>query len=151
MNKFMKMAIEEARKGIDEGHGGPFGCVIVKDGKVLAKAHNEVVLNQDPTCHGEVNAIRMACKKIKSFDLTGCVLYTTGYPCTMCFGAILWANIQKVYYGCNPTDIENIGLRDKEFQENLIVNEVKMCEELDRKECLKLYKKYNDMENKVIY
>ena len=151
MNKFMKMAIEEANKGIDEGHGGPFGCVIVKDGKVLAKAHNQVVLNQDPTCHGEVNAIRRACKKIKSFDLTGCVLYTTGYPCTMCFGAILWANIQKVYYGCNPTDIENIGFRDKEFQENLIVNEVKMCEELDRKECLQLYDKYKNSGKQVTY
>ena len=103
MNKFMKMAIAEARKGIAMGHGGPFGAVVVKDGKVIAKGHNHVVANNDPTCHGEIDAIRKACKKLHSFDLSGCEIYTTGYPCPMCFCAILWANIEKVYY-----DLEEI-------------------------------------------
>ena len=99
MDKFMKIAISEARKGISAGHGGPFGCVIVKDGKIVGKGHNEVVKRNDPTCHGEVMAIRDACKNIGSFDLSGCDLYTTAEPCPMCAGAIMWANIKKVWYG----------------------------------------------------
>ena len=98
MNKFMEMAIEEAKLGIVEGHGGPFGCVIVKDGVVVGKGHNEVIKNNDPTCHGEMMAIHDACKNLKTFNLKGCELYTTGEPCPMCFSAILWANIEKVYY-----------------------------------------------------
>ena len=118
MSKFMKMAINEAKKGISEGHGGPFGAVIVKDGVVVGKGHNRVVLNNDPTCHGEVDAIRKACKKLNTFDLSGCDIYTTAYPCPMCFGAILWANINKIYYGCSTTNTETIGFRDKMFEEN---------------------------------
>ena len=116
MNKFMKIAIDEAKIGIKEGHGGPFGAVIVKDGEVISKGHNHVVVNNDPTCHGEVDAIRKACKKLNTFDLSGCDIYTTAYPCPMCFGAILWANIEKVYYGCNTTDTEIIKFRDKAFE-----------------------------------
>ena len=96
MNKYMRMAINEARKGIRNQHGGPFGAVIVKDGVVVGKGHNEVLKNNDPTCHGEMMAIHKACKKLKTFDLTGCELYTTGEPCPMCMSAILWANIDKV-------------------------------------------------------
>ena len=77
MNKFMKMAIEEAKKGIKSGHGGPFGAIIVKNGEVIGKGHNQVVANNDPTCHGEVSAIRKACKKLNTFDLSGCEIYTT--------------------------------------------------------------------------
>ena len=80
MNKYMKIAIKEAKKGILNGHGGPFGCVIVKGEEIIAKGHNQVLKHQDPTCHGEIMAIHKACKKIKSFDLSGCVLYTTGQP-----------------------------------------------------------------------
>ena len=80
MNKFMKMAIEEAKKGIDLGHGGPFGSVIVKDGKVVSKGHNHVVENNDPTCHGEIDAIRKACKKLKTFDLSGCEHHGLSVP-----------------------------------------------------------------------
>ena len=115
MNKYMKMAIKEAEKGIDCGHGGPFGCVIVKDGKVIAKGHNEVLKKKDPTCHGEMMAIHKACKKLGTHDLTGCEAYTTGEPCPMCLAAILWANIDKVYYGCNIFDTEKIGFRDNKF------------------------------------
>lgn len=151
MNKFMKMAIAEAQKGIAAGHGGPFGAIIVKDGKVVAKGHNHVVANNDPTCHGEIDAIRKACKKLGTFDLSGCEIYTTGYPCPMCFCAILWANIEKVYFGCNTTDTEIIGFRDKEFEEGIPAKKIAMCQEVDREECLKLYKDYNEIQNKTMY
>lgn len=146
----MQMAIEEAREGIQEGHGGPFGAVIVKDGQVIAKGHNHVVAYNDPTCHGEIDAIRKACKKLGTFDLSGCELYTSGYPCPMCTGAIMWANIEKVYYGCNTTDTEIIGFRDKEFEES-IPQRVMEWEELDRDECLKLYDEYHNIQNKTMY
>lgn len=151
MNKFMRMAIMEARKGIRRGHGGPFGCVIVKDGKVVSKGHNHVVVNNDPTCHGEIDAIRKAGKKLGTFDLSGCELYTSGCPCPMCAAAILWANIDKVYYGCNTTDTELIGFRDKKFEENIQQLMQDMCEEMDRDECLKLYEEYNNIQDRVNY
>ena len=151
MNKFMKMAVDEARKGIHAGHGGPFGAVIVKDGKVVARGHNHVVIANDPTRHGEVDAIRKAGKKLNTFDLKGCEIYTTGYPCPMCMCAILWANIDKVHYGCNTTDTEIIGFRDKEFEESIPRRKEEMCVELDRDECLKLYEEYNNINDKTPY
>ena len=153
MNKFMKLAIQEAQKGIALGHGGPFGAVIVKDGKVISKGHNHVVANNDPTCHGEVDAIRKACKKLKTFDLTGCEIYTTGEPCPMCLAAILWANISKVYYGCNIYDTEDIGFRDSAFYDfqNDEEKRKEFVVELDRKVCLKLYEKYKNIKDKTHY
>ena len=153
MNKFMEMAIEEAKLGIVEGHGGPFGCVIVKDGVVVGKGHNEVIKNNDPTCHGEMMAIHDACKNLKTFNLKGCELYTTGEPCPMCFSAILWANIDKVYYGCNINDTENIGFRDNVFYQ-LFQNQEKRKEfviEMSREECFDLYKMYTEIKGKKNY
>ena len=151
MNKFMKRAVLEAKKGIQAGHGGPFGAVIVKDGKIISTAHNTVVKDNDPTCHGEMQAIRKACKKLNTYDLSGCELYTTGYPCPMCFCAILWANISKVYYGCNTTDTEIIGFRDKQFEESIPEKMQALCVETDRKECLSLYEEYNQITDKKSY
>lgn len=151
MNKYMRMAINEAKKGILNGHGGPFGCVIVKNGEVIGKGHNEVIKNQDPTCHGEVMAIHKATKKLKTFDLKGCELYTTGEPCPMCLGAILWANIDKVYYGCNILDTEKIGFRDNKFYSMTQEEKAMFIEEIDRKQCLKLYDLYMSLENKEEY
>ena len=151
MNAFMQIAIEEAKDGILKGHGGPFGAVIVKDGEIIAKGHNHVVEYNDPTCHGEIDAIRKACKKLNTFDLSGCEIYTSGFPCPMCMCAILWANIEKVYYGCNTTDTEVIGFRDKEFEDSIPQRKEEMCEELDRDECLKLYEMYNKINNKINY
>ena len=119
MNRFMKIAIEEARKGIHNGHGGPFGAVVVKDGKIIGQGHNMVVKNNDPTCHGEVSAIRDACKNLNSFDLQGAEIYTTGEPCPMCLGAILWSNINQIYYGCSIQENDMIGFRDEIFYKNL--------------------------------
>ncbi len=150
MNKFMKMAINEAKKGILNNHGGPFGAVIVKDGKVIAKGHNQVVKNQDATCHGEMMAIRKASKKLNTFDLKGCEIYTTGEPCPMCLGAILWAHIDKVYYGCNIVDTEDIGFKDLEFY-NKLENKNSFIKELDREVCLKLYDQYKNLADKNHY
>lgn len=144
------MAISEAKKGIRNGHGGPFGAVIVKNDEVIAKGHNQVVKNNDPTCHGEIMAIHKACKKLGTFDLSGCEIYTTGEPCPMCMAAILWANIEKIYYGCNILDTEEIGFRDKKFYEQF-ENREQLIHELDRKECLKLYGEYKRISDKVNY
>ncbi|MDD3938841.1 MAG: nucleoside deaminase [Bacilli bacterium] len=152
MNKYMRMAISEARKGIRSGHGGPFGSVIVKDGVVVAKGHNQVIKNQDPTCHGEMMAIHKACKKLGTFDLNGCELYTTAESCPMCLGAILWANISKVYFGCNIVDTEKIGFRDKVFYEiNESGKKDEIVIELDRKQCLKLFEEYQNIQDKQHY
>ena len=106
---FMSEAVKEAQIGIRARHGGPFGCVVVKNGQIVGRGHNQVIGNQDATCHGEMQAIRDASKNLKTFDLSGCVLYTTAEPCPMCLGAILWSNIAEVYYGCDVKDTENIG------------------------------------------
>ncbi len=154
MNKYMSMAIEEARQGIQNGHGGPFGAVIVKDGVVIGKGHNHVVINNDPTCHGEVDAIRNACRNLNSFDLKGAEIYTTGEPCPMCLGAILWANIDKIYYGCTIKENDMIGFRDEIFYKNLSISTEKMKDkivQLDHEECLELFKEYMNIENKTNY
>ena len=150
MNKFMRMAIKEAKKGIESNNRGPFGAVIVKDGKVVGKGHNQVLKNNDPTCHGEMMAIHKACKNLKTFDLSGCELYTTGEPCPMCYAAILWANIDKVYYGCTIQDNENIGFRDKKFYEMQQPEfRNKIVKELDREKCLELFEYYNSLEHNL--
>lgn len=152
MDVFMQEAIKEAYKGINKGHGGPFGAVIVKDSVIISKGHNHVVSNNDPTCHGEIDAIRKACKKLNTFDLSGCTLYTTGFPCVMCMGAILWANINKVYYGCTTLDTEQLlNFRDEKFKENMDKYYADMCEELERDSCIKLYKKYSELKDKKHY
>ncbi len=148
MNKFMKEAIKEATKGIECGHGGPFGCVIVKDNKIIARGHNEVLKRNDATCHGEMVALRKAMKKLNTFDLSGTSLYTTGEPCPMCMGAILWSNISKVYYGCTTIDTEIIGFRDEAFYN---FDRSTFLEEIDRDECLKLYEKYKNIKDKIPY
>ena len=107
-NPYMQMAIDEARDGIYNGDGGPFGCVIVKDDQVVGSAHNRVLLNKDSTCHGEMEGIRNAEKNLDTYDLTGCVLYTTGEPCMMCLAACMWANIEHIYYGCTLEDNSSI-------------------------------------------
>ena len=144
-DRFMKIAIDEAEKGIAAGHGGPFGCVIVKDGKVIGKGHNEVLLQHDPTCHGEIMTIRNTCKDLGTIDLTGCELYTTAEPCPMCLGAILWANISKVYYGCSISDTDSIGFRDEVFYDTWNDKAREILSELDREDCLRVFDKYKKL------
>lgn len=144
----MKLAIETAREGIKAGDGGPFGTCIVKDGKVIACDHNHVLANNDPTAHGECYTIRQAGQALGTFDLSGCDLYTTGEPCTMCLCACLWANIRHVYYGCTIADNALIGFRDEKF-DNMFGRE-KVPEgflsELDRDACLELFEEYRKMD-----
>lgn len=151
--KYMKMAVEEARCGIHHGHGGPFGTVIVKDGKVVAKGHNRVVELNDPTCHGEIDAIRRACKELGTFDLSGCTLYTTGEPCPMCFTACLWANIDKVYYGCDIAENEMIGFRDNDFYGKVADRNAMegFLTQVGHDDCVKLFEEYNSIQDKTHY
>src|SRR6476659_5756325 len=95
--EFMREAIALSKNNVEKGTGGPFGAVIVKDGKVIAKSANMVTTTNDPTAHAEVSAIRLACKELNTFDLEGCVIYTSCEPCPMCLGAIYWAHLDKMY------------------------------------------------------
>lgn len=155
MNEILRLAMEQARKTMNEDIGGPFGAaVIAANGEILAVTSNSVLRDNDPTAHAEVNAIRAACKKAGSYDLSGCVLYTTAYPCPMCLSAIIWANIKKVYFGCRPEDAEHIGFRD-DFMYRFIEDKCKDksvldMAELDRDDCLKLFEEYSK-KNKTIY
>ena len=146
---YMALAIEEAYKGINKHEGGPFGSVIVKDGRVIGKGHNRVLLNHDATCHGEMEAIRDASRNTGSHDLSGATLYTTAAPCPMCKGAILWANIDKVYYGCTIADTDDIGFRDEIFYEKWNQGDDNYGEELGREACQDLFKDYAEMEHKL--
>ena len=150
---FMEKAIFEAYEGIKAGHGGPFGSVIVKDGKIVGQGHNRVLLKHDSTCHGEIDAIRKAEQALGTYDLSGCELYTTGEPCLMCLAAILWANISKVYYGCTLEDNAKIGFRDAKFDQ-LLGNRANLTpgflEQQDRDLCLALFDEYSKMD-KTLY
>ncbi len=153
--EFMDLAIKEAKTGIENGHGGPFGAVVIKDGKVIASGHNCVLKNNDSTCHGEIDAIRKAEAKLGTYDLSGCELYTTSEPCPMCLAAILWANIKKVYYGCTLKDNGKIGFRDVKFekaaQDRDDLKDDHLLEEQDRAACLDLFDEYNHIKDRTIY
>jgi len=115
--ELMRLVVESARANLKTG--GPFAAAVAKDGELLALAYNTVVLDADPTAHAEMNAIRAACKKLGTHDLSGCALYTTGFPCPMCMSATLWAKISEVYYGCMLGDNMRIGFRGDSIYEKL--------------------------------
>lgn len=149
---YMKEALKEAYTGIENGHGGPFGSVVVKEGEIVGRGHNRVLYKKDPTCHGEMEAIRDACQNLDTHDLSGCELYTTAEPCPMCLGAILWANIKTVYYGCNRMDTDAIGFRDDLFYEFLNgKSDLLEMSEHSREDCLQLFEAYRTSENKRLY
>ena len=143
---FMQLALDEARKTMKENIGGPFGAAIVKDGEVIAISSNRVLADNDPTAHAEVTAIRKACEKLKTYDLSGCEIYATGYPCPMCLSAIIWANIKKVYVCGIPEDADRIGFRDDfiyDFiQDRMRNDEILEIIETDRKPAQMLYEEY---------
>lgn len=144
MNKEMMLeAVKEAYVGIKNHHGGPFGCVIEKNGKIVGRGHNSVLKKNDPTCHGEMEAIRDACANLGTRDLTGCELYTTAEPCPMCLGGILWANIGKVYYGCDRKDTDGIGFRDDVFYDFMDgKSDILSVLPMDKTECKQLFEDY---------
>lgn len=157
MNEYMKIADELAKDNLMTNVGGPFGACIVKDGRVIGRGSNHVLVNNDPTAHAEVMAIRDACKNINSYDLSDCELYTSCFPCPMCMSAIIWANIKNVYYGNTKEDAEMIGFRDKFIYEAL--GKINNNEEtsvidlkcIDRESTIKTFNEYMDKLDKTIY
>ena len=146
-NRFMQQAIDEARKGIACGDGGPFGSVVVKGGEVIGRGHTRVLGLNDPTAHGEVEAIRDACRRLGTHDLSGCDIYTTGEPCHMCLCACMWSNIKRIYYGCTIDDNSIIGFRDGKFND-LFEGRDRLGDyltEVDREACLQLFDDYRKM------
>ena len=153
MNKYMKRANELAKYSMDNNKGGCFGSVIVKDGVIVGEGYNTVTSDNDPTRHGEINAIKNTCKIMSTFDLSGCELYTSAYPCPMCLGAIMWANIKTVYYGATAQDTGNIGFRDDfmyEWLNNKNEDSLRLIE-MDRKECVEVQKMWLDKDDKIEY
>lgn len=116
---FMQMAIELATANVEQSSGGPFGAVIVRDGTLIAKSANQVTATNDPTAHAEVSAIRLACQVSGTFDLQGCIIYTSCEPCPMCLSAIYWAHIDEIYYANTKVDAANIGFDDNFIYEEL--------------------------------
>jgi len=156
MNEYMKLAKELADNNLKTNDGGPFGACIVKDGKIIGIGSNHVLANNDPTAHAEVMAIRDACKNIGSYDLSGCELYTSCYPCPMCISAIIWSNITKIYYGNTKEDAENIGFRDKFIYDT--ISKINNNEDsildlkcIDREETIKSFNDYKEKQDKTIY
>ena len=153
MNKYMKRANELAKYSMDNNKGGCFGSVIVKDGVIVGEGYNTVTSDNDPTRHGEINAIKNTCKNMSTFDLSGCELYTSAYPCPMCLGAIMWANIKTVYYGATAQDTGNIGFRDDFMYEclnNKNEDSLRLIE-MDRKECVEVQRMWLDKDDKIEY
>lgn len=153
MNKYMKRANELAKYSMDNNKGGCFGSVIVKDGVIVGEGYNTVTSDNDPTRHGEINAIKNTCKNMSTFDLSGCELYTSAYPCPMCLGAIMWANIKTVYCGATAQDTGNIGFRDDfmyEWLNNKNEDSLRLIE-MDRKECVEVQKMWLDKDDKIEY
>ena len=152
MNDIMRLGIEEAKRTMNENKGGPFGAVITdSDGNVICTTSNRVLERHDATAHAEVMAIRKAGEILGTHDLSGCILYATGYPCPMCLSAIIWANIKKVYFGTNLKDAEDIGFRDDFIYRYLMKKDSDTLEllELDRDECLELFKEYKEKNNEI--
>jgi guanine deaminase len=117
--RYMRMAIRLAEQNVIQSLGGPFGAVVVKDGKIIGKSANKVNVSNDPTAHAEVSAIRLACKKLKTSDLSGAVIYTSCEPCPMCLGAIYWSKIEKVYYGNTKADAAAVDFDDQFIYDEL--------------------------------
>ncbi|AUB80419.1 nucleoside deaminase [Candidatus Thiodictyon syntrophicum] len=116
---FMRRAIELSRQGVKAGDGGPFGAVVVKDGVIVGEGWNQVLSGCDPTAHGEITAIRDAGRRLRTFDLKGCDIYTTGEPCPMCLCAIYWAGIDRVFYGFSIADAAAVGFDDRVFYQQI--------------------------------
>lgn len=155
-SEFMKAAIREARKGIRAREGGPFGAVVVKNGRIVSGAHNSVVKTNDPTAHAEILAIRRAASELRRFNLSDCELYTTSEPCPMCLAAIYWARIPVFYFGCTRTDAAEIGFDDEFFYRALRRQTGKAGKRvrgvrLGRKGCLEVFREWSEKPDKVLY
>lgn len=152
--KFLDRAIELAEFGMEQNHGGPFGCVIVKDGAIIAEGHNRVTSDNDPTAHAEIVAIRKACDELNDFQLTDCDIYTSCEPCPMCIGAIYWARPSKVYYAASREDAAEAGFDDHFIYEELNVppddRTISMISS-ERKKAIRVFEKWIKKEDKIDY
>ena len=151
--RFMNMAAELAEKNIDEG-GGPFGAVIVRDGEIVATGVNRVTASNDPTAHAEVNAIRNACSKEQTFNLSGCVIYSSCEPCPMCLSALYWAGVSKIYYGNTQEDAETINFSDRFIYQELDKPKAERmipCVKMDSSRTIKAFEKWASKDDKIEY
>ena len=151
--KFMEMAIRLSEDNIDNG-GGPFGAVIVRDGEVIATGTNRVVPNNDPTAHAEVMAIRSACEKLGTFQLTGCTVYSSCEPCPMCLSALYWAVVKRICYGNTKDDAKAINFDDSFIYDQLELNYTDRsikCDHFMRSEARRAFKKWAEKEDKIAY
>lgn len=149
----MGMAIKRARETMNQNIGGPFGAAIIKDGEIIAVSSNRVLGDHDPTAHAEITTIREACKKLGTHDLSGCVMYATGYPCPMCLGAMIWANIKECYFGNSPKDAEKIGFRD-DFIYHFIKGDcadesIMKFRQVQHEQAIKLFEEYREKEKEI--
>lgn len=151
--KFMRKAIAISRKSVENG-GGPFGAVVVKDGVMIAASNNRVTMNNDPTAHAEVMAIRKACKKLNTFDLSGCVLYASCEPCPMCLSAMYWAHIDRYFYANQKEDAKSIGFDDQFIYEELdkpVSKRFMPREQILRDEAMEVFRMWTEKEDKIEY
>ena len=152
--RFMKIAIEQALKGMEQNLGGPFGAVIVKGDEILSMASNHVTSDFDPTAHAEICAIRAACLNLKDFSLNGCEMYTSCEPCPMCLGAIFWSRLDRVYFGATRFDAAKINFDDHHFYEEMKKNpsqrDVPMFQLL-QDDCVKVFDIWAAKTNKILY
>ncbi len=152
--KFINRAIELSQQGMDGNAGGPFGAIVVKNGEIIAEGFNKVTSSNDPTAHAEVVAIREACKKLNSFQLEECIIYTSCEPCPMCLGAIYWARPKAVYYACTKEDAAEIGFDDQfiyeEIESEIGKRKVKFIN-LGREEGRKVFKNWETKEGRTDY
>lgn len=150
---WMQRAIELSIENVDRG-GGPFGAVIVKNGELLAEGYNQVTSQNDPTMHAEISAIRAACQKLQTFDLSGCIIYTSCEPCPMCLGAIYWARISEMYFANTQQDAESIGFSDafiyQEMAKPYSLRQLKTYQ-LMREKALVAFEKWRLKEDKIVY
>ncbi|REL33093.1 nucleoside deaminase [Rhodohalobacter sp. SW132] len=153
-NEFMKRAIQIAQNGMDENQGGPFGCVVVKNGAIIAEGNNRVTSSNDPTAHAEVVAIRKACEALGTFQLEGCDIYTSCEPCPMCLGAIYWSRPDRIFYAATRYDAADAGFDDSYIYEELKVpdRERKIpTENISRDQAVKLFEAWKRKEDKTDY
>lgn len=151
---YMRLAIALSQKNVEQGGGGPFGAVIVKDGEIIAQSSNAVTSSNDPTAHAEVSAIRLAAKALNSFDLSGCVIYTSCEPCPMCLGAIYWSRISKIFFANTREDAEAIGFDDKLIYEEISrpMSERQLpAEQVLHNEALEVFQSWKQETNKIHY
>lgn len=151
--ELMRRAIELSKQSVRNG-GGPFGAVIARNGEIIAEGSNSVTIECDPTAHAEVSTIRKACKALKTFDLSGCEIFTSCEPCPMCFGAIYWAHLDKIYMGNDRKDAAKIGFDDDFIYEEIALkpeDRKKPSEVLLREEALEAFKMWDEKEDKTEY